>query len=266
MSEDVVLYERRAATTSVVITINRPERRNALNIDVAQGIIDGIQRAEADPTCRSIILTGAGDRAFCAGGDLQADQSGTPFEVDFSNPRNFIVDLLRRMIGCRLPIIARVNGHALAGGFGLCCACDLAVSTEAATFGVPEARVGIFPMMILPHMLRVIPFRNMMEMCVTGEPITASRALELGIANYVVPAAELDAKVGLLAERIARGSPAGVRIGKIALSAMRDMTMEQSLEYAQVMLQVMASTGDAKEGFRAFQEKRSPNWTTPDAR
>ncbi|HKT75929.1 MAG TPA: enoyl-CoA hydratase-related protein [Sphingobium sp.] len=243
-----------------VLTINRPERRNALNEAVADALIAAIDRAEADPSCRSIILTGAGDRAFCAGGDLSADKSGTPFDVDFSNPRNFVVKLLKRMNDCRLPIIARVNGHALAGGFGLLCACDMAVAVDTARFGTPESRIGIFPMMILPHMMRVIPQRHLMEMCVTGEQFDAERAREYGIVNHVVPAAELDAKVAWLADRVARSSPTGIRIGKIALSAMRDMTMDQALEYAQAMLQVMTSTGDATEGFRSFQEKRQPSW------
>ena len=243
-----------------VLTINRPERRNALNEAVADALVAAIDRAEADPSCRSIILTGAGDRAFCAGGDLSADKSGTPFDVDFSNPRNFVVKLLKRMNDCRLPIIARVNGHALAGGFGLLCACDMAVAVDTARFGTPESRIGIFPMMILPHMMRVIPQRHLMEMCVTGEQFDAERAREYGIVNHVVPAAELDAKVAWLADRVARSSPTGIRIGKIALSAMRDMTMDQALEYAQAMLQVMTSTDDATEGFRSFQEKRQPSW------
>ena len=243
-----------------VLTINRPERRNALNEAVADGLVAAIDRAEADPDCRSIVLTGAGDRAFCAGGDLSADKSGTPFDVDFSNPRNFVVKLLKRMNDCRLPIIARVNGHALAGGFGLLCACDMAVSVDTARFGTPESRIGIFPMMILPHMMRVIPQRHLLEMCVTGEQIDAQQAREYGILNHVVPAAELDAKVAWLADRVARSSPTGIRIGKIALSAMRDMTIDQALEYAQAMLQVMTSTEDAAEGFRSFQEKRKPGW------
>lgn len=258
MTNDVVRLERNHA--SLVITINREERRNALNIAVAEGVVSGIERAEADPECRSIILTGAGDRAFCAGGDLGKERTGTPFEVDFENPRNFIVKLLRRMIDCRLPIIARVNGHALAGGFGLLCACDMAVAVESARFGTPESRIGIFPMMILPHMMRVIPARHLMEMCITGEPIDAQQARQFGIVNYVVPASELDSKVEWLAERVARSSPTGIRLGKIALSAMRDMTVDQALEYAQVMLQVMTSTPDAIEGFRSFQQKRSPSW------
>lgn len=258
MSADVVRFEFNG--TYAVVTIDRPERRNALNRAVADGLLAAIDRAEQLPDCRAIVLTGAGDRAFCAGGDLSKDRAGTPFEVDFDNPTNFVVDLLRRMIDCRLPIIARVNGHALAGGFGLLCACDMAVAVDTAQFGTPESRIGIFPMMILPHMLRVIPARQLMEMCVTGEPIDGAHAQRLGIVSYVVPAAELDAKVQWLVDRIARSSPTGIRLGKTALSAMRDMTIAQALDYAQVMLQVMTSTADATEGFRSFQEKRKPKW------
>lgn len=258
MNASPVLYELRGS--SARITINRAERRNALNTAVADGIIAALNRAEADAACRAIVLTGAGDRAFCAGGDLSKDRSGTPFEIDYANPRNFVVTLLRRIISCRLPVIARVNGAALAGGFGLFCACDMAVAVDTAVFGTPESRIGIFPMMILPHMLRVIPARQLMEMCVTGEPIDGAHAQRLGIVSYVVPAAELDAKVQWLVDRIARSSPTGIRLGKTALSAMRDMTIAQALDYAQVMLQVMTSTADATEGFRSFQEKRKPKW------
>ncbi|HJQ15968.1 MAG TPA: enoyl-CoA hydratase-related protein [Allosphingosinicella sp.] len=258
MDDELVLFERR--NSAAVITINRPDRRNALNEGVADGIMTGIERAEADPACRSIILTGAGDRAFCAGGDLGKDKSGTPFDIDFANPRSFVIKLLKRMNDCRLPIIARVNGHALAGGFGLLCACDMAVSVDTARFGTPESRIGIFPMMILPHMMRVIPRRHLLEMCITGEQIDAEQARQFGILNHVVAAGELDEKVEWLAARVARSSPTGIRIGKMALSAMQDMTMEQALEYAQATLLVMTSTDDAAEGIRAFQEKRSPAW------
>lgn len=257
-SANLVRYERIGSYAQIMI--DREERRNALNVKVAEGIARGIDRAEADPECRSIVLTGAGTRAFCAGGDLQADKTGTPFDVDFTDPRSFIVDLLERMNRCRLPIIARVNGHAMAGGFGIVSACDMVVVVEGARLGTPESRIGIFPMMILPHMMRTIPSRQLMEMCITGEPFDAVRGYELGLVNYVVKPEELDAKIAWLTDRIAQSSPTGIHIGKIALGAMRDMTMEQGLEYAQVMLQVMSSTPDSAEGFRSFQEKRKPHW------
>lgn len=261
MNASPVLYELHGS--SARITINRADRRNALNTAVADGIITALDHAEADSACRSIVLTGAGDRAFCAGGDLSKDRSGTPFEIDYANPRNFVVTLLRRIISCRLPVIARVNGAALAGGFGLFCACDMAIAVDSALFGTPESRIGIFPMMILPHMLRVVPTRHLMEMSITGEPIDAQKAFQIGLVNYVVPAAELDSKTDWLCDRIARSAPAGIRLGKMAMTAMGDMTVEQSLEYAQVMLQNLFSTADATEGMRSFQEKRKPAWAPP---
>jgi enoyl-CoA hydratase/carnithine racemase len=249
------------ARAVLTIAIDRPERRNALNEAVAQGIVAGLDEAEADRSIQVVVLTGAGDKAFCAGGDLQPAADGTPFAIDPANPRHYVAALLRRMDACRLPLVARVNGHALAGGFGLVCACDLVVAREDALLGVPEVKVGLFPMMILPYLLRVMPYRTMMEMCVTGEPVTGAEAAARGFINYAAPAAELDAKVAWLVDRITQKSPTGIRLGKQALSKMREMSTDSALEYAQFMLANMARTRDAKEGFSAFNEKRAPNWT-----
>jgi len=166
-----VIVERRGAV--LWASINREERRNALNEQVARGIHAALDAAEADSAIRAVVLTGTGERAFCAGGDLQLQADGTPFTIDEADPRHYVARLLRRMDACRLPLIARINGHALAGGFGLVCACDLAVAREDALIGVTEGKVGLFPMMILPYLLRTIPYRRMMELCITGEPITA---------------------------------------------------------------------------------------------
>lgn len=173
MSE-VVHTERRGA--AMTITIDRPERRNALNEQVAQGIVAALDVAEQDPACRAVVLTGTGDRAFCAGGDLQLSADGTPFTIDAADPRHYVVRLLKRMDACRLPLVARVNGAALAGGLGLVCACDVVVAADSALFGVTEVKVGLFPMMILPYLLRSIPYKRMMELCLTGELITAAEA------------------------------------------------------------------------------------------
>jgi enoyl-CoA hydratase/carnithine racemase len=254
-----VRVERNDAVLTV--TIDRAERRNALNEAVAEGVFAGLELAEADRRIRAIVLTGAGDKAFCAGGDLQLAADGTPFTIDAADPRHYVARLLRRMDGCRLPLIARLNGHALAGGFGLVCACDLVVAREDALLGVPEVKVGLFPMMILPYLLRVMPYRTMMEMCVTGEPMTGAEAAERGFINYATPAAELDAKVAWLAERVVTKSPTGIRLGKQALAKIREMSTDSALEYAQFMLANMGRTGDAREGFAAFNEKRAPQWT-----
>ena len=258
MTSDV-LVERRGAVQW--ITINRPARRNAINEAVIAAIGRGIAEAMGEPAVRAIVLTGAGDQAFCAGADLKPNVEGAAFDVDFSRPRHYVIDLFKLMEECTLPIVARVNGHALAGGLGLLCACDMAIAADDARFGTPESRIGMFPMMILTYMLRIIPRRKLLEMCVTAEQFDAQAALDMGLLNYVVPRAELDAKVAWLLERIVDKSPTGVRLGKQALHAMQDMSLREAFEFAQVMVPVMASTGDAREGMKAFQEKRKPAWS-----
>lgn len=257
--EEVVQTVRTDAVMTV--SINRPERRNALNEAVAEGLSAALDRAEADRTVRAVVLTGAGDKAFCAGGDLQLNADGTPFTIEASDPRHYVAKLLRRMRDCRLPLIARVNGHALAGGFGLVCACDLAVAREDALIGVSEVKVGLFPMMILPLLLRVVPERLLMEMCLTGEPFEASEAAAHKLVNYAVPAEKLDETVDWLVGRVTSKSPTGIRLGKQSLTRIREMSFDNALEYAQFMLANMARTEDAREGFAAFAEKRTPDWS-----
>ncbi len=229
MSE-VVLIEKRGQ--ALWIAINRPERRNALNATVAAGLVSAIEAAEADRTVRAIVLTGAGDKAFCSGGDLQLDASGTPFTIDPADPRHYVVALFRKMESCRLPLIARVNGAALAGGFGLVCACDLVVAREDALLGVTEVKIGLFPMMIMPFLARVVGHRRLMEMCLTGETFPAREALGAGLLNYAVPASELDAKVALAAgaDRHANRRPAFAWASR-RLKAMRDMKLRRRFRW-----------------------------------
>lgn len=254
-----VLVERRAAVQW--ITINRPDRRNALNEEVVRLIDAAIAQAMEGQDCRAIVLTGAGEQAFCAGADLHKNAKGGAFDVDFSRPRHYIVDLFKRIQDCPLPLVARVNGHVMAGGFGLLCACDMAVAADDVRIGTPESKVGVTPMMILPFMLRVLPPRRLQEMCITGEQFTAREALDWGLVNYLAPRAELDAKLDWLMQRILDKSPTAIRLGKQAFNAMRDMSLRESLEYAQSMVPVMSSTEDAREGMAAFQEKRAPKWS-----
>src|SRR5882757_2987097 len=254
-----VLVEHRGAVQW--ITINRPERRNALNEQVVKAIDAGIAQAVADRDCRAIVLTGAGEQVFCAGADLQKNVQGAAFDVDFSRPRHYIVDLFKRIQECSLPIVARVNGHAMAGGFGILCACDMAIAADDIRVGTPESKIGVTPMMILPFMLRVLPPRKLQELCVTGEQFSAADGLEMGLFNYVVPRAELDAKLDWLLKRITDKSPTAVRLGKQAFNATRDMGLREALEYSQAMVPVMSSTEDAREGKLSFQEKRPAVWS-----
>ncbi len=243
------------------ITINRAERRNALNEEVVQAIGDGIKAAAASAAVRAIVLTGAGEKAFCAGADLKPGVAGAAFDIDYAQPRHYVIDLFNLMEECPLPIVARVNGYALAGGLGLLCACDMAVTSDQARFGTPESRIGLFPMMIMGYMQRIIPRRKLLEMCITGEQFDAAQALEMGLVNYVVAHSELDAKLDWLLARMTDKSPTGIRLGKQGFHAMQDMNLRDAFEYAQVMISVMASTQDAREGKLAFQEKRVPVWS-----
>jgi len=243
------------------LTIDREERRNALNEAVFDGLRAGIAQADESPEIRAVVITGAGEKAFCAGGDLKPNAEGDPFTVDPAERDNPAVKLFRAIVDSRVPVIARVNGHALAGGFGLVCACDFAVVADHARLGVPEARIGIFPMMILPFMLRTISRRKLLELCVTGEPVSAAEALAHGMVNYVVPRANLDQKVDALLASIIASSPTAIGMGRRALAMIDGVSLEAGLEYAQRVLPQMARTQDAREGFRAFNEKRSPVWT-----
>lgn len=256
---DIVLQESLGAVLR--LTINRPERRNALNEEVCAGLAAGLDAAEADPAVRAIVITGSGEQAFCAGGDLKPGADGAPFAIDPAHPDHYVIALFRRMERCRLPIIARVNGHALAGGLGLVCACDLAVGVETARLGVPESRLGLFPMMILSYMMRIVPRRKLLEMCMSGEPWTAAEAQALGLLNYVAPPTELDTRLEWLLARIVDKSPTAIRLGKQAFRTIEDMPLDKAFEYTQLMLPLMAMTEDAREGFAAFNAKREPRFS-----
>ncbi|MGB0921455.1 MAG: enoyl-CoA hydratase-related protein [Alphaproteobacteria bacterium] len=243
------------------LTINRPERRNAINAEVMAALSAGVEEAMADDEARAIVLTGAADKAFCAGGDLDPDGPGSPFAFDHSRPNNPVANFFRLLETCNLPVIARVNGHALAGGLGLMCACDMVVAVDDATFGTPETAIGLFPLMILPYILRAAPRRKALELCITGERFSASEALAMDLVNYVVPRAELDAKMDWLLGRVTNKSPTAIRLGKLAYHAMQDMSLKEALDYAQIMLPMMARSEDTAEGMRSFMEKRPPAWT-----
>ena len=251
-----VLLERRGQ--AFWITINRPEKRNAIHGGVVAAMCEGIRQAHADPEVRAIVLTGAGDKAFCAGGDLQP---GKGFAFDFSKPSVDYADLLRDAQNATLPIIARVNGTCMAGGMGLLCMADMAVVADHALFGLPEVKVGVFPMQVLSLLQNLVPRRLVREWALTGEPIGAHEALEAGLVNYVVPTAELDAKTDWLLSRLVDKSPTAIRRGKYAMRAIEAMSFDQAIAYTESQIALLAMTEDAKEGLAAFNERRKPVWT-----
>src|ERR1700738_967617 len=191
MTDNSVLFEKRGQ--AFWITINRPEKRNALNADVIAGLSRGYREAHDDKEVRVIVLTGAGDKAFCAGADLQ--NSGAAFATDFSRPNVDYADLLRLSQNATKPAIARVGGVCMAGGMGLLCMTDMAVAADHVIFGLPEVKVGVFPMQVMALLQSIAPRRLVNEWSLTGEPFDARAALSAGLLNYVVPQAELDAKI-----------------------------------------------------------------------
>ncbi|HVP29820.1 MAG TPA: enoyl-CoA hydratase-related protein [Myxococcota bacterium] len=253
-----VLYE--VADGVARLTINRPESRNALSGEVMTGLREGLERAGADPAVRVVVLTGAGDKAFCAGGDLGGSAfQGKGFAARHHDRGDF-ADLFRVLNGLGKPVIARVRGHCLAGGFGLALGCDLVVASDDSSFGTPEVKRGLFPMMIMATIFRNVGRKKGLELILTGERIDAREAERLGLVNYAVPAAALDAKVDELARKMADLSPAVLRLGRDAFYASQDMAFDQALTYLQSMLTINVGTEDAIEGVRAFLEKREPQW------
>lgn len=240
------------------LTIDRYERRNALNPMVMEGLRQGILAATDDPEIRAIVITGVGEKAFCAGADLQTN--ATTFAFDASDPRLPFAKLQRTVFATDIPIIARVNGSCMAGGMGLLGLCDMAVASDNAIFGLPEVKIGLFPMMILTTLKRILPPRHLNELCMTGEPIDAAQALAIGLVNHVVPRAELDAKLDWLLDRLVTKSPAAMRRGKYALRAVEDMSIEQTIAFTESQVPIAVMTEDFKEGMTAFNEKRAPVW------
>ncbi len=255
--DKVLLAERQDAVLR--LTINRPDARNALSEQVILALTDALAGACGDRGLGAVVLTGAGDRAFCAGGDLKPD-SGT-FGFDYSMPNVAFADLLRTAARCTLPLIARINGHCVAGGMGLLAMCDMAVTSSRAKFGLPEVRIGLFPMQVAALLQHLMPPRKFAELCITGETIGAEEALAFGLVNHVVEPEELDAKVEWLLAHTLDKSPTAIRLGKYALRQMAEMNREQALAYAESQIGTMVMTEDAREGMKAFLEKRPPSWT-----
>jgi enoyl-CoA hydratase/carnithine racemase len=253
MAEPEVLYTVDRGVARV--TINRPERRNAMSYGVMQGLRDAVDAAKQDESVRVVVLTGAGDRAFCAGADLGgiAENAGAAAAHD---GRGLLAALFRELWALGKPTIARVRGYALAGGFGLALACDLVVAADDAQFGTPEVNVGLWPYMITVPLLRSMPAKKVLELQMTGRRVLADEAERIG----VVPVAELDAAVDELAGSLAAKSPLVLRWGRDAFYRVLEMDGDAALDHLQAMLTVHTQSEDAAEGVAAFAEKRTPEW------
>ena len=236
------------------LTINRPESRNALSLEVRQGLWAGFRRFTADAAAAVMVITGTGDRAFCAGGDLKEMA-----DVSLRVPGRDFLPLPGRNLEVEKPLIAAVNGVAYGGGFLLAQMCDLCVAAESAKFAISEARWGRGMPWAAP-LPWLIPPRVALELVLTGEPIDAHRAREIGLVNRVVPLADLNQEVAALAGAIARNAPLTVRAAKTMVYRVSGMSWKHALDEGDRLFEPVYLSDDAQEGPRAFLEKRAPRW------
>ncbi|TMC92250.1 MAG: enoyl-CoA hydratase/isomerase family protein, partial [Chloroflexi bacterium] len=241
------------------ITLNRPEQRNPLSGTMLHDLAAAFRWSAAEEQVRVVVLTGAGDRAFCAGADLASFDGGMT-DLERYRSRDLFVDLFALMASLGKPIVGRINGHALAGGLGLACSCDLVVAVDTATFGTPEINVGIWPMMIQAILSRNIPRKVLLEMEMLGDRWTATQLQALGVINRVVSHDQLDTTVKDITDKLARKSPVALRLGRDSYYRQQDMEFRAALDYLHGQFALVTKTEDAQEGIKAFFEKREPDF------
>jgi enoyl-CoA hydratase len=254
---DELLYE--VSDGVATLTLNRPEQRNALNGELLSALVEGVKRARDDAEVRVVVLTGAGEKVFCAGADLGGFAAEVPLvEKHFAS--DLFLEFFRLMPRLGKPSLCAANGHALAGGMGLALSCDLLIAKEGARFGTPEINVGAFPYMIMSIIYRNVPRKKVNEMMLLGEQISAEEAVTYGLANKVVPAGEFEAAVNEWTTKLAAKSPVLMRLGHDAMHRQQDMALDDALEFLRSQLSLTFSTEDIQEGVKAFFEKRDPEW------
>lgn len=240
----------------LVVTINRPRVRNAINDQVAEGVEAALDAAEQDDAIAAVIITGAGNKSFSAGADLKYAASGA---MGMVTARSGFAGIVKRTFS--KPLIAAVNGTALGGGFEIALSCDLIVAAEHAVFGLPEVKRGVIAGAGgLIRVGRLLPRPLALEIALTGEPISAQCAQELGLSSRVVPAPALLDTALYLAELIAANAPLAVRLSKELVTAAPDLTMDEAWARNDALGQQIIQSEDMREGLRAFVEKRRPNW------
>jgi enoyl-CoA hydratase/carnithine racemase len=242
------------------LTIDREPKRNALTFETTDQLLEGFRRAGRDRDVRVVVLTGAGDKAFCAGADL-AGIRGVGGDAEAAHAgRGHLAAVFTEMYQLGKPTIARVQGYALAGGFGLALACDFVVASENATFGTPEVGIGLWPYMITIPLTRSMRPKDALGLILTGRRVTASEGRELGFVSRLTGTADLDSTVDALATHLATRSPGAIRLGRPAFYRALDQSAAEALPELQAILSVATTTPDAVEGVAAFHEKRAPVW------
>ncbi len=241
------------------VTIDDPERRNPISVDTMGGLLEATREAVNDSNVGVIVYTGAGNQAFSAGGDLAGSFADDP--IGLHRARGDLAELFRQMTGGGKPTVARVNGHALAGGFGLAVACDITICVEGAKLGMTEVEVGLWPMMISAILVRTIPRKAAFELMVTGRIIDPHEAQRLGAVTRVVSRDDLDPAVDEVVDSLLAKSPGALLIGKDAFRGMAELDFDTALDRLQGGLTEITMTDDASEGVAAFLEKRDPRWS-----
>ncbi len=241
------------------LTIDDPDHRNPLSRETMEAMHEGLGMAVSDRDVRVIVVTGQGDKTFSAGGDLSGGFFDDP--IGLHSTRGLISDVFRLMRTGGKPTIARVNGHALAGGFGLAAACDVVVAVEWAKMGTTEMRVGLWPMQISAILMRVMAPRMALELMMTGDVITAEDARVLGVVSKVVVSIDqLDEAVTDYVDRLLAVSPVAMQVGRDSFYRVQDMGLDRALDFLQAGLTALTLSEDAREGVSAFIEKRPANW------
>lgn len=250
---DAVLFDARADGIAI-ITINRPETRNCLSLEVREGLFAAWDRFENDPACRVAILTGAGEKAFCAGGDLKE-----MVERQLQVPPRDMFPVPYENIALSKPTIAAVNGVAFAGGWMIAQGCDLCVASTTAKFAITEVKVGRGSPWAAP-LIHMIPQRIMMEIILTGKPITAQRAYEIGLVNRLAEPENLMNAALELAAEILEGAPLSVKAGKDTVMLATEMGRADAIDAGYGAHEIAYTSQDAQEGPLAFSQKRKPEW------
>ncbi len=253
-----VLYE--VSEGVATLTLNRPERRNALSSALIDALLERFLALRGEDAVRAVVLTGAGERAFCAGGDLADGLGGGGGALKVREGRARFTELLLAMHRCGVPVIGAVAGDALGGGFGLAMACDMLVVADDARLGTPEIRLGLFPHVILAELMRDLPRKLLAELVFTGRHITAAELLAVGVVNRVAPRGEVLAQARELALGVAAFSPAVLRLGKDGWSAAADQALPEALRTLHNQLEANLVAEDALEGIAAFMQKRPARW------
>ena len=254
MEEQHLLY--RVEGNVGYITINREAQRNAITPEAVALFSEYLDQAEKDEEVRVVLVTGAGDRAFCTGAQLSGAMAGAEGNIFEDYAR-----LLGRIASFPKPTVARVKGYCLAGGMGFMLACDMVIASDDSKFGTPEVNVGLWPMMIGAMIFRNVPRKKALEMIMLGERLTAREALDMGLITRLVAAGDLDEEVNKVLAALAAKSPIGIRIGKEAFKEAETLPLDEALLLLAAKIQEVASTADAAEGITAFLEKRPPVFT-----